>query len=162
LTVGGLVAGTSQLPWWARAATGCGLLAPLLLYRPLLAAVLERLGRWLRLDRQEVEPPPQAVMLRSFAWVLVPVLAAGLAFALLVGSLGPEVGWAHATASFALAWAVGFAALPFPSGLGVREAVLVALVGAGTAQVLAASLTLRLVTIGAELVMIVASRRGLR
>jgi uncharacterized membrane protein YbhN (UPF0104 family) len=53
--------------------------------------------------------------------------------------------------AFAAAWTVGFVALPFPSGIGVREAALVGLLGLPSEFVVAASVAHRLVTIVGEI-----------
>jgi uncharacterized membrane protein YbhN (UPF0104 family) len=56
--------------------------------------------------------------------------------------------------AFAASWAAGFALVPIPAGLGVREAVLVALLPSyGAAAIVAASLLHRLATLTAELVL---------
>jgi hypothetical protein len=112
----------------------------------------------LRLVRRQAPPdlvPPQRAILVSSAWSVATLLASGGAFALLVSDASN--GTLVAILGYALAWAVGFLALPFPSGLGVREAVLVAVVGP-TAPVIAASIVHRLVTIAAEGVLVVWSR----
>jgi uncharacterized membrane protein YbhN (UPF0104 family) len=66
---------------------------------------------------------------------------------------------------FALAWTAGFLALPFPAGVGIREVVLIAVLGraGGTAPLIGASVAHRLLSIVAELAMMVwASTRGAR
>ena len=64
-------------------------------------------------------------------------------------------GWALMTGAFAVAWSVGFLALPFPGGLGIRETVLVILLGGAltTAQGLLLVVVFRLVFIVAEALM---------
>ena len=60
---------------------------------------------------------------------------------------------------FIAAWVIGFLVIPIPSGVGIREAVLVAIVpGATAAPLLAASLAQRLVAIAAELLAVVVNR----
>jgi uncharacterized membrane protein YbhN (UPF0104 family) len=63
--------------------------------------------------------------------------------------------------AFAVAWTTGFLAVPFPSGIGIREGVLIAATGSpsGAASVIAASIVHRLVTMVGEIVMILFSRR---
>ena len=71
-----------------------------------------------------VDPvPAQGRLLLSFAWAVVGILCSAIAFALLGGATFSEPPWAVVT-SFAFAFTVGFLAVPFPSGLGVRETVL--------------------------------------
>jgi glycosyltransferase 2 family protein len=53
--------------------------------------------------------------------------------------------------AFALSWVVGFLVFPLPSGIGVREAVLLAVVpGASSAALLGASLAQRFLVLGSE------------
>ena len=92
------------------------------------------------------------------------MVANGAALALLVWSLH-AARLAAAVPAFALAWTVGFLAVPIPAGLGIREAVLIAVISrpGGAALVIAASVAHRLVAIISEAVMIVISRvRGRR
>jgi glycosyltransferase 2 family protein len=61
--------------------------------------------------------------------------------------------------AFAAGWVIGFVVVPIPAGVGIREAVLVALLpGVGTAPLLAASLALRLLSIGTKLLSIAGNR----
>lgn len=98
--------------------------------------------------------PTQGAILRAYVWCLGTFVAAGGAFAFCLADR-PD-GWSALTpiAAFGLAWTAGFLALPFPSGLGVREAVFIATAGSGAgAAVIAASAIHRLVTIVAEAVL---------
>jgi hypothetical protein len=53
--------------------------------------------------------------------------------------------------AFALSWVVGFLIFPLPSGIGIREAVLVAVVpGASSAALLGASLAQRSLVLASE------------
>jgi uncharacterized membrane protein YbhN (UPF0104 family) len=52
--------------------------------------------------------------------------------------------------AFALSWTLGFLVLPLPSGIGVREAVLIAALPVGAGPLLAASLAQRLLAMGAD------------
>jgi uncharacterized membrane protein YbhN (UPF0104 family) len=88
--------------------------------------------------------------------------AVSTAFALILDDLAGVEVWV-AAASFCLAWGLGYVVLPVPSGLGVREAVLIAaLPGVVAGSLLAASVAQRLLTLVAEAVMTgVAHGRGL-
>jgi len=97
--------------------------------------------------------PGQGAIVRSFGWSCVTILLSGLAFGLLLTSGGYIFQWT-AVPTFALAWAVGFVVFPVPSGLGIREGMLVVLLSTGAAAVLVAALLHRVVTIAAEVVMI--------
>jgi hypothetical protein len=85
--------------------------------------------------------------------------AQGVAFALLADVPAGEI--VTVAMAFAAAWTAGFLALPFPGGIGVREAALVDLVAVASGTVLAASIVLRAVTGVVELV-VIAVRRGPR
>jgi len=104
--------------------------------------------------------PPQADILRSWRWTILTAAASGLAFAVLLGGLDPRTSLPAATAAFCLAWTVGYLALPFPAGIGVREAVLIATLGGTVAvpQLIAASVAVRLVLMVAEVTLIAAGR----
>lgn len=134
-----------DLPW--RLGVLGGLAAPVVLNRSWLVAVFGWASRLLRRPTRPELIPPQRRLLVSFAWTLVPMVLSSLAFAILLG----EGGIVEGAGAFAAGWSVGFAAIPFPSGLGVREAVLVALAGANPASVIAASVAHRLATLVAEL-----------
>ncbi len=84
----------------------------------------------------------------------------GSAFAVLVTGLVPATSFPTVVSGHAMAWMVGFVAVPFPSGLGIREAVHILLLGpsVGTATLIAASVYFRLAQMLAELVLIAASR----
>jgi uncharacterized membrane protein YbhN (UPF0104 family) len=103
--------------------------------------------------------PSQRRILVSYGWNVVTVAASALAFSVLMSSLQSLPSLAFGVSAFAVAWTIGYVALPFPSGVGVREAMLIATVGSSTvaAPVIAASVAHRLITMGAELVMIGAS-----
>lgn len=151
LSVGALLgfsAGTA--PGWVRVLAVCGLATLPLLRREWMTAVAARIRKWRRLEEDD-HLPSQAAILRCYGWTLVTFLFSGLAFALLLRSLSDAgVGIVPAIGAFGVAWVVGFLAVPFPSGIGVREGVMVVLVGPVAAQVIAASVLHRLVTMVAE------------
>lgn len=159
LTIGGFLAFNARLPVWLRLLCGLGLAAPLILHRSWMAFLLDRLGGRLRLDSTQTSPPDQRTIIRSFLWGLAPIAGFSLAFALIIHDLQPGAGILRDAPAFAMAWAIGFAMVPFPAGLGVREAVLIALVGGSTAVTVAASITLRLLAIGGDLILAAFSRR---
>jgi glycosyltransferase 2 family protein len=122
-----------SLPFWRGGGGQLWLLALLpaglaLLHPRALGATLAALAR--RLGR------PELAWRYSYTSLLLLVglytlanLAAGLALAAILrplAPLGPGVA-AYAVGAWALAWAAGFLSLLTPSGLGVREAVLTAL-----------------------------------
>jgi hypothetical protein len=127
-----------------------------------LAAVLARrpLGRLLARRYPEVRPrdlvPPAGLALRLTLGYALYWLVAGLAFGLFAASVYPPAA-GHlplAVAGFAAAYAAGFLALLTPSGLGVREGVLVLVlapvmpVGVATVVAVGARLWMMLVELG--------------
>lgn len=85
----------------------------------------------------------------------------GIGFGLLLGGDGSLLGGDGllvAAGAYAVAWAVGYVAVPFPAGLGVREAVLIALLADQhtTSLVVATSVIFRLVTLVTEGVLVAA------
>jgi hypothetical protein len=103
------------------------------------------------------ELPPTRSLVESAGWTIVPLVMSGISFGLLLG-VGDSPGQLTSTAgAFAAAWVVGFLLFPLPSGLGAREAVLVALIPSfPPAQILAVSLVHRFSTIVAELILLAA------
>jgi hypothetical protein len=96
--------------------------------------------------------PDQANIWGSLAWTVVTLVVSGSAFLVLLSAIHPVGHPIRAILAFAAAWTVGFVALPFPSGIGVREAALVWLLGLPPDVVVAASISHRLVTIVGEIV----------
>lgn len=139
---------------------------------PLLAAllvppVLDRLLRvamtMLRRDPIDHELSWRGVLV-AVAWSLVGWLLAGLQVWLLVVGLGVRPGLTTIGLSiggYALAWVVGFLFLVVPAGVGVREVVLIAVLGtvASDATVLAVALLSRVLFTVAD---VAASLTGLR
>jgi hypothetical protein len=142
------------LPLWLRIGALAAFLTLPLLNRGWMAAAALRIRRWRGGDAEIDYVPSQGAILRSFGWSLLTTSLSGLAFAVLLRSLSPVDPLIQVVPTFALAWAVGFAAVPFPGGLGVREAVLVPALGTSTALVIAASIAHRLVQMAGEVVMI--------
>lgn len=159
LTLGGLLVFTDDLSLWLRVLCGLALMSPLLLHRSWMAIALSRLGGILRVDAAETVPPDQRDIIRSWLWSLLPIISFSGAYGLMVHALEPGVGIARGAVAFAMAWALGYAMLPFPAGLGVREAALVVLAGGATATVLATSLVVRLLAIAGDVVLMGATRR---
>nr|WP_274387942.1 lysylphosphatidylglycerol synthase domain-containing protein [Salsipaludibacter albus] len=126
----------------------------LLLYRPGMAWAWSMIRRWRSSIPDDAGIPPQRVILRAAGLGVAAIGLQGWAFAGFLGGSGvPED--LSVVAVYAVAWAVGFAALPLPAGLGVRELLLVAMLpGVGTAQVVAASVALRVAQIVVEVVVV--------
>ncbi len=133
------------LPVAVRVVAGVAGSAGLAFRRP-VAEVVSRLVpvRW-RPDLGGL-PAPDAFR-RGLAWSTAAMVAQGAAFGVLLlgtgaGGRGP---WSFGPA-FVAAWLAGFVAVPVPTGVGIREAVLVALLGhhVPVASILVASLAQRL------------------
>ncbi len=106
--------------------------------------------------------PSQAAIVGACGASVITLSAMSLAYLLLLGSLGRVHHPALVFAAYPVAWAIGFLAVPIPSGLGIREAVLAAILGGGfpAAVIVAASVFLRLVSVATEgLLAAVASHR---
>jgi len=102
----------------------------------------------------------QASILRAAGLTLVAMLLISLSFpVLLLGEVGARAVLAAAGA-FSLSWVIGLLVVPVPSGLGIRELVLVGALGGdhGTAAVLAAAVVLRLLVIVVEGLLALMSR----
>lgn len=154
------------LEWWLRLGALAALGLVVLLDRRWMIWAIG-VYRRLRPDPDETrEPvtalvPSQAAILRSCGWSVGVMLAMGLAFVVLLGGLGtiaPSL--PAAVTGYTLAWTVGFIAVPFPAGLGVREAVLIALLSgmAGIPHLIAASVYFRLAQMLAEVLLILITR----
>lgn len=149
-SLGSLLVFDADLPTWARALAACGVLSLGLLHRSLMTAAL-RLAR--RAIKRLPEPdalPPQRAILASFGFALGNLVAFSAAFVVLLGDV-VDIDPLMAGAALAAAWAAGYMVLFIPSGLGVREAVLLAaLPNVATANLLAASVAHRLLGLIAE------------
>lgn len=162
-TIGSGLVFSTALPWWVRllALTGLGTIA--LLHRGLMAWVIDTAHRFARRIPDSDHLPTQRDIFAFYVWALLGVGALCAAYAALLSSLDAGASPFFVFSAFALSWLVGFLAIPIPAGVGVREAVLVALLpGVGTAPVLAASLALRLLGIAAELLAIGGNRLAIR
>ncbi len=147
-------------PWRMVAATG--LLVPLVLLPAVhrrMSAVMARIGRGPVADAR---PPSTTRLVSAFLAFGLSVVVDAAAYALLLRDLVPEVGFAAALAAFAAAWTLGVLAVPVPSGIGVREAVLVGALGAGGLEspVVAAALVVRVTAMVAELIFAGATTLG--
>jgi glycosyltransferase 2 family protein len=143
LAVAGLAAGTglagSEDLWWIGVLSMVGgSVGVLVLFRvtssPGPGRAFVRFGRWatrgrLAVDSTDLATPPSRLgtglvaagagtIARAAAFALLAAPTIDLPVVVLVGA-------------YALAWTAGFVAIPFPAGLGIREAVLGALLVAG-------------------------------
>lgn len=134
-----------------RLAAGASVFAPVAVY-----PALRFFRRWPRLaDSVEVLGSASRTTATA-ALLLMNIVLQGVAFSLLASVDPSDI--AITTAAFSVAWTIGFLAIPFPAGLGIREAILVALAPAQAGTVVAASVAGRLTTIASEFVLILATR----
>jgi hypothetical protein len=152
-TLGSGLVFDTELDGWIRALSLLGLATVVFLHRGLMAWVLELGRRVIHRIPDADQLPTQRDILSFYGWALLTIGPMCAAYALMLGSVATGTNPFVVFCAFAVSWVVGFLAVPIPAGVGVREAVLVALIpGVGTAPLLAVSLALRLLSIGAEVV----------
>ena len=157
-TVGGIAAiGAADLATPLRIAMigGLGLIA--LAYRGWMVTALRMAARVVkRVDVTAV--PSQRAIVRAYLLSVAATTTAAASFTVIAHPRNGGMTFA-AMAAFATAWWIGFVAVPFPSGIGIREAVLIGAlrVPLGSATVLGAAVGQRLVSIAAELTLIFAT-----
>lgn len=157
-TVGSGLAFDADLPEWARVLAGLGLASVAVLDRRLLRRILQAARRWTDRVPEASTLPSQGAVVRCYLAMVVNMLAYSLAFTVLLGDLTNVRPWV-VLAAFPAAWGLGYLVLPVPSGLGVREAVLVAaLPGVPAGSLLAASVANRLSALVVEAGLVVSSQ----
>jgi hypothetical protein len=157
--LGSAVSLIPEAPGWLRLVAGLGLLAPVVVWRPVLVRVALLLSRLSRRDLSEDLIPTQSHLTLAFVWAVMGILSTAIAFAIIGGSALEDPPWVAIT-GFAFAFTVGFLAVPFPSGIGVRETVLaIVLPAAGLPSVIAISAIHRLVAMVGELSVVTATSR---
>lgn len=134
-------------------------LVGLIMWRPVLTAVLERLARRIPLILKFGEIPGQAALLGCLAASGAGLALHGAAFAVLVTPLGPST--AAAISAYALAQGLA-TATPLPGGLGVREALLFGILDAEDGSVLTSVVLLRLLLMSVEFVLGLGASVGIR
>ena len=149
-TAGAALAVVGDLPTWARILAGLGLGLLALLDRRVLARFLNLARRLIRRLPTPDALPDQGAILRCYAYILLNQVAYAAAFVILLSDLA-DVDGVAAAAAFCAGWGLGYAALPLPSGVLVREGVLLAaLPGLAMGSVLASSVAHRLTSFVAE------------
>ena len=141
----------SDLAWTWRFAAGVTILAPIASYA--VVRFLERSTRFVAVSRPYGSPGRAAV---TTLILLVNLLLQGVAFSIMASV--PLNRIPTAALAFGVAWALGFLAVPFPAGLGIREAVLLVLLPGQAATIVTASVAARIVTIAVEFALIVVTR----
>lgn len=146
-----ILTGFHQIRFAPLLALGAGSL--ILLRRTSLVRVMSLARRWVRRLPDDEHLPSQASLIRSFFWGGGALVMHGIMLALLLHPNSSTSPLAIISAN-AAAWALGVLVVPAPSGLGVREGALVALLGGSipASALLGAALLQRLVLLSAELV----------
>jgi uncharacterized membrane protein YbhN (UPF0104 family) len=158
-TLGAGLVFASELSTWLRVLALCGLAVPILLDRRLLGWFFSVARRVVKRIPANDRLPPQSSIIYSYLWSLVAIGAAGIAYAVLVRSLVPGANFGLLFCAYSLAWVIGFVVLPIPAGIGIREAVVIAAVpGVNKGVLIAASLALRFLALGAELTVVGVNR----
>jgi len=156
-TIGATLAafGTGR-PLGLRLVALAGLLPLALLHRGTIRSAAGVLSRLFRRTFPEAMIPSQRAILVSYFLTMATLVANGVAFWVLLSSVDGYPELSVVVPAFALSWTLGFVAVPFPSGIGVREAALILAVGTapGTTPLIAASMSHRLVVIAGEVLMI--------
>lgn len=159
LTIGAWLSLVTALPGWVRVLALAGVTAPLLVHRPVLGAVVSLARRISSRVPPAEELPDERALRGAFAWCLGTHLLYASGFAVLLEAVHADPPWLAVMVGYVVSWVAGFLVVPLPSGVGVREVVLVAVVpGIGAGPLLAASLAQRLVTIAAELLAALGNR----
>lgn len=151
VALAGLSVADTTLPNWARALCLLGLLAPLLLWRPVMATTVRTARRLVHRIPSPDDLPSQRAIAISGGWTALSLLATGIGYALLAQPLTGETDIATLTLSFIVAWTVGFLVLPVPGGIGIREVVLIGLIGGSVGSIVGASIAHRIINIVVEL-----------
>ncbi len=141
----------TDAPMWVRILLGIGaILSVALIDRRWMVWVLHKIPR--TRDASSELVPPQAAIITGWLAALVSLGANSIGFFLILGGFGPIHQPFLVIAAYATAWTIGFVAIPIPSGVGIREAVLVGILHGSfpSSVIVAASVYQRLVSIAAE------------
>jgi len=152
LAAGGVAMGAisifdTSLPGWARVLGLLGWLAPMLLWRPVMAFSVGVIRRIIPRTPPPDDLPTQRSIILSGGWTAAAMFATGMAYAVLVEPSYEESHLLSLALAYMVAWTAGFLVLPLPGGIGVREAVLVWLIGGSATSVVGASIALRIINI---------------
>lgn len=154
LVVGGISIGLVLSPalGWTPLIAVVGLLVPIALFRPVLAAIARMIGRVVPSIRAESHIPEQGTLFWTFAMVTVALALHAGAYAALVDAAGGDGDALASIAAYSLAFGVSIAT-PLPGGLGAREAILLGLTDLVGSPALVPIVLVRLLLIGIELVL---------
>jgi hypothetical protein len=156
--LGAGVALVSDVPTWLRLVALAGVIAPLVLWRPVLLLAVRVVFRLSRRELSEDLVPRQRAIVVAFGWALAGVLGTAVAFATIGATSLAAPGWEMVVA-FSFAFTIGYLAVPFPSGIGIREGVLaLGLPSAGLATIVAISTIHRALAMTGEFLVVTATR----
>ena len=126
------------------------------LNRRWMVGLLSLLGRLHRRFRVSDDIPAQSAINIGFGLALIAHGAMFLAFGVLTSPSLPSWSALQLAATFAVAWLIGYVAIPAPAGLGAREAVLVVILTgvASTVDVVRISAVHRIATLVVELALL--------
>jgi SAM-dependent methyltransferase len=131
-----------------RIAIGAALMTAVLFAHP---AILPRL---LRRVAGDVPPAGKRVVLVVWLISAVAVSLTSQGFAVVLDAIAAPLQPEAAGSGFALAWVVGFIAVPVPAGIGLRESILIAAFpDIPVATAILASVVLRIIAVGVELIL---------
>jgi uncharacterized membrane protein YbhN (UPF0104 family) len=149
-----------DLPAWARVLAALAPLSLVLTRQPLLRRCYNLARRVVqRLPADDGLLPSQAAIDRGVLWAAANLMTFAAAFTVLVIDLDRNTGVAPVFFASIAAWVLGFLVVPLPSGLGVREAVLIAaLPDVEAAVLLSCSLGHRVAVLAAEVAVVAANR----
>jgi uncharacterized membrane protein YbhN (UPF0104 family) len=143
----------------ARAIAVPGLLALFAIDRRGMSWVLARARRVIKRIPEPDLLPAQSALWRAAAWTTASQLLNAACFTILLTDLHPSTSAAEAMPAYVAGWLVGFLVVPLPGGVGVREAVLLALLPGTPAGVLvSASLWQRVLAFGVEALLLTGHR----
>lgn len=98
------------------------------------------------LRRSSGEPAAGRAVSLALLATSIALILMGVSYSVILGGLLGTVNLSTVAAAFVLSWAVGYAAVPVPAGIGIREVILVGLLPAvSQAIVIIASLVFRFV-----------------
>jgi len=153
--VGGLVWGgvfasvADELPVLVRLGCAAGVLSVVVLWAPFLHRVERAIGA-VDADASEASLTDLA---RSLILAVLSVGASGAAFTIALRSVDESGHTVTILSGYAVAWTIGYLAVPFPGGIGIREGALALLLPTSAANILVAAIVVRLVQIGGELLL---------
>jgi hypothetical protein len=148
-----------ELPTPFRIGAALAPMSIVLLWRPLLASVARRVSRLRKApDGETLALPNQRSILIALSWTIGGIVLAGIGFGSIGGSIG-RLSYGDVVSAFSFAYLVGFLAVPFPAGIGVREGVLAIALPLSLPAVIALSGFHRVLTMAAEFTVMLSTRR---